>query len=322
VTIIVPADGAILDRILESTYPLWHDGLTRQAYRQFDAAQMKTGWASGHLRRYALVDGPDLLASAKQYNLTAIVDRRPLRVCGIGAIFTEPDRRGCGHEGELIERLIDRAAGAGAEMALLFSDVAYRRDRLDGFTIVATSEVELRVQESPRHGAPMTLVRGGEARDLAAIVAMGQIRAAPFRFHLDRDVSLAQHAITRKRLLAGLGTPRARELHFFIAEEGITAAAYIVISVIGREWTIEECGDRDATGARVGALLQALVAREPSERRPSVKGWLPYGFVPPQATIVSAGPSTQSMMVRFLGARPAPAPLSGDEVLYWRADRF
>jgi hypothetical protein len=26
--------------------------------------------------------------------------------------------------------------------------------------------------------------------DLAAIVAMGQVRAAPFRFHLDRDIDL------------------------------------------------------------------------------------------------------------------------------------
>ena len=94
------------------------------------------------------------------------------------------------------------------------------------------------------------------------------------------------------------------------------------ISVVGREWTIEECGDRDGSGARVGALLQALIAREPIERRPSIRGWLPHGFVPPQVQIVSATPSTASMMVRFLGSRRAQTQLSGDEVLYWRADIF
>ena len=109
----------------------------------------------------------------------------------------------------------------------------------------------------------MTMVRGGEERDLAAIVAMGRVRADPFRFHLDRDIDLVQYAITRKRLLAGLGSADARQLHFFIAEEGTTAAAYVVVSVAGRTWTLEECGDRDASGARVGALLQALIAREP-----------------------------------------------------------
>jgi hypothetical protein len=54
-----------------------------------------------------------------------------------------------------------------------------------------------------------------------------------------------------------------RQLHFFIAEEGITAAAYVVISIVGRTWTIEECGNRDPSGARVGAILQPLIAREP-----------------------------------------------------------
>jgi hypothetical protein len=44
---------------------------------------------------------------------------------------------------------------------------------------------------------------------LAAIVAMGRIRADPFRFHLDRDVDLVQYAITTKRMLAGLGTAGA-----------------------------------------------------------------------------------------------------------------
>ena len=117
----------------------------------------------------------------------------------------------------------------------------------------------------------MTMVRGGDDRDLSDIVAMGAARAEPFRFHLDRDRDLVQFAIARKRLLAGLGAPGARALHFFIAEEGASAVAYVVISVQGSAWTIEEAGDRDPTGARVGAILQALIAREPAEQRPSIR---------------------------------------------------
>jgi hypothetical protein len=78
-----------------------------------------------------------------------------------------------------------------------------------------------------------------------------------------------------------------------IAEEGITAAAYVVVTIVGDTWTIEECGDRDPSGARVGAILQALITREPVERRPTIRAWLPRGFVPPQVTIVSAKPSTE-----------------------------
>jgi hypothetical protein len=87
---VIRAEGVILDRILESTYPVWHESLGRQAYRQFDAARMKTAWASRHQRRYALVEGTDLLASAIQSNLTAILDQRPMRVCGIGAGSPNP----------------------------------------------------------------------------------------------------------------------------------------------------------------------------------------------------------------------------------------
>ena len=111
-------------------------------------------------------------------------------------------------------------------------------------------------------------------------------------------------------------------MHFFIAEEGITAAAYVVVSVVGLTWTIEECGDRDPTGARVGAILQALIAREPVERRPTIRAWLPRGFVPPQVTIVSAKPSPEVLMVRSLGAKAAQPRLSADDVLYWRSDIF
>ena len=168
----------------------------------------------------------------------------------------------------------------------------------------------------------MTLIRSGEERDLAAVVAMGQVRAGSFRFHLDRDVDFVQYAITKKRLLAGLGAASARQLHFFIAEEGITAAAYVVISVVDDMWTIEECGDRDPSGARVGAILQALIAREPVERRPTIRAWLPRGFVPPQVTIVSAKPSEPVMMVRAIESTVLEPRLSTGDVLYWLSDMF
>lgn len=255
------------------------------------------------------------------YDLPGVLDKRPVRVCGIGEISTQPAYGTGGLARELVDQLLDKASRDGAAIALLVSDMSHEH-RPAGFEVVSMIEAELKVTESARRGAPMTLIRGGEERDLAAIVAMGQICADPFRFHLDRDVDFVQYAITKKRLLAGLGTAGARQLHFFIAEEGITAAAYVVISIVGGTWTIEECGDRDPSGARVGAILQALIAREPVERRPTIRAWLPRGFIPPQVTIVSAKPSTEVMMMRSLGTTEVQPRLSGDDVLYWRSDIF
>lgn len=321
VAIVIPAEGAILERVLEMAHSISPEDLTRQAYAKFDAVQMKTAWGRRHQRRLALVESGDVLASATQYDLPAVLDQRPVRVCGIGSLFSEPAHADRGHARELVDRLLDEAARDGAAMALLFSHMSHEHQPA-AFEVVSMTEAELGVTESSRRGAPMTLIRGGEERDLAAIVAMGQIRATPFRFHLDRDVDFVQYAVTKKRLLAGLGQARTRQLHFFIAEEGITAAAYVVVSIVGSTWTIEECGDRDPSGARVGAILQALIAREPVEQRPMIRGWLPAGFVPPQVTIVSANPSTEVMMVRSLGSTVLQPRLSHDDVLYWRGDIF
>jgi GNAT superfamily N-acetyltransferase len=319
---VVPAEGVVLERVLDATYPVWNGGLSRQAYGKLDAAQMKTAWGRGHRRRFALMDGADVLASAAHYDLAAILDQRAVRVCGIGSIFSEPAHRSGGHAKELLDRLLDQAARDGAAMALVFSKGTHEHLELNNFEMISIVEADLVVTESSRRGAPMTLIRGGEERDMAAIVAMGQVRASPFRFHLDRDVDFVQYAITKKRLLAGLGEAGARQLPFFIAEEGITAAAYVAVSIAGRTWTIEECGDRDPSGARVGAILQALIAREPVERRPTIRGWLPHGFVPPQVTIVSAKPATEMVLVRALGSSTIQPSLTSDDVLYWRADVF
>lgn len=318
---VVPAVGSTLERALEAAHSVAPEGLSLEAYARLDAAQAKTAWGRNHRRRYALVDGAQVRASAVQYDLAAVIDRRRLRACGIGSIVSGPASRDSGHARQLVDILCDQAGRDGAAVALVWSDPSPAHPP-QGFDVLPMMDAELRVTESARHGAPMTLVRGGEDRDLAAIVAMGRIRAEPFRLHLDRDVDFVQYAITKNRLRAGLGQSGARQLHFFIAEEGITAAAYVVVSVVGDTWTIEECGDRDPSGARVGAILQALIAREPVERRPTIRGWLPRGFVPPQVTVVSAKPATEVLMVRSLGSTVVLPPLAGDDVLYWRSDIF
>ena len=322
-TKVVEAEGSVLDRILDDTHNIWNDGLTRLSYGRFFSAQVATPWGKTHLRRFALVDGDELLASAKLYAFEAVLDGRPIRVAGVGAVFTSPARRGRGSARELMERLLERAAADGADLALLFSEIGPDYYARLGFEVVALKDRQLRVTESTRYGAPMTMVRGGDDRDLRDIVAMGVARAEPYRFHLTRDRDLVHFAIARKRLLAGLGAPGVRALHFFVAEEGASAAAYVVMSVQGNAWTLEEAGDRDPSGARAGAILQALIAREPAEKRPSITGWLPEAFLPPQVTIVDVKPSREVMMTRALTDRARLArPLGESEVCFWHGDAF
>jgi len=324
------AEGPVLEQILDATYEIWHEGLDQRAYARYYAAQLATPWGRGHLSRFALVDRGDVQASAKLYTFDATLDARPIRVAGIGAVFTQPAHRRRGAARELLERLLEHAStnrGHKADVALLFSEIGPDYYTRLGFSPILTSEQQIRVIESTRYGAPATWVRGGDDADYPVLAALGVTRAAPFRFHLNRDRDLIHYAIAKKRLLAGLGPVGARELHFFAAEEGSSAVAYVVISVnrtVGDVvWTLEECGDRDPTGARVGAILQVLIAREPSEKRPLIRGWLPAGFRPQQIEIVSEAPPHEILMVRPLtAAGKAAAALRGDQILYWRGDAF
>ena len=157
------------------------------AYARLHDAQLKTSW--GHLQRsFVLVEDEDILASAEQYNLTAVLDGRVIDVCAIGSLCGDPSRTGLGHARLLVETLFGDAARARAEMGLLFSQDGVDEDLGTDFDRIGLTDLTLGVTQSERHGAPMTTVRGGEERDLAAIVAMGRVRAEPFRFHLDRDL--------------------------------------------------------------------------------------------------------------------------------------
>jgi hypothetical protein len=319
----VPADGAILPRILATTPTHGRHGLSGAALVSFEAAQARTPWGLVHRRRVALVDGGEVRASAECYDLAGRLDAQPVRICGMAVVgHREADQDDGTSAAALIEQIAGQATRDGADLALLFRTADSPASVPEGFEAVPVTDVTVSVVESARRGAPMTLVRGGEDRDLDAIAAMGGVRAGPFRFHLERDAGFIKHAITRKRLLAGLGSARARQLEFVIAEEGITAAAYVVISITAGAWVIEECGDRDPSGARVGAILQALIAREPVESRPVIRAWMPPGFLPPQVVVTPAAVATPRLLVRALSPRGHVARCSAPDVMYWLNDVF
>ena len=95
---LVLAEGALLERILDHTYPVWNEGLTRHAYGQWNTAQLRTPWGRDHLHRFALLDDHgDVLASAKRYRHDVRIGERNGWMCGIGAVFTPEPHRGRGH---------------------------------------------------------------------------------------------------------------------------------------------------------------------------------------------------------------------------------
>jgi GNAT superfamily N-acetyltransferase len=317
---VVLAQGALLDRILDETFELWNEGLSRSAYARWNLAQLGTPWGRERLHRFALVDDAGgLLATAKLYRHDVRLDGRDGWMAGIGALFTPADQRGRGYASQLIERLLDRERREGALLASLFSAIGPAFYERLGFSSVTINEVTVRVER--RNGAPAMLVRVGDERDLPAVSAMHDARSAGVRFTLQRDPSAIHYALSKKRLLAGLGPQGLRQVEFVVAEEGASAVAYAVLQENANGWTLEDAGDRDPSGARLGAILQLLMAREPSAPAPLIRAWWPAVFpVPPQLELVDASPARDLFMVRPLTA--VSMPEKAGDVFYWHGDHF
>lgn len=316
----VVADGALLERILDSTFPVWHDGLSRRAYSQWNAAQLRTPWGRERLTRVALLDEHDtVLASAKRYRHDVTIDGRAGWMCGIGAVLTPPEHRGKGHAAALIERMLDDARAEGAIVAGLFSEIGAAYYERLGFSTVPMDEVTVGV--ASKDGAPAMLVRAGVEADYTAICALHAARSEGAGFALRRDRHALHYAVSKKRLFAGLSPPGTRQFEFFVAEEGATAVAYAVFSQNPHGWTLEEAGDRDPAGARLGGMLQVLVAREPSHRPPIIRAWWPRSFpVPPQLRLGRRTDPKDILMLQALA--DVRLPSRADEVFYWRSDYF
>lgn len=323
----INASGAVLARILEESHPIWHEGLSLDAYIRYNTVQARTPWGSGHLRRVALVDGDALLSSAKWYDLETRLDGQTVRVLGIGAVFTPEAARGRGHAAELMQRMMAEATREGYRAAVLFSEIGAPYYERLGFTAIPRETLTLDVTQ--KKGAPATLVRAGNDTDLKNLTELHDTGDAFARFSPRRTAEVIQFAVQKRRTFSALAPLGARTTEFYVAEEGNNAVAYALLSrgpagnlADGPDtmW-LDACGDRDPTGARVGAILQVLIARTPSETPPPIRAWLPDGWLPPQVRIASRAAADDILMIKALGDTPFP-PLHGREVTWWHADYF
>jgi predicted N-acetyltransferase YhbS len=324
--VLVRATGALLEDLFDQTYPLWGDGLSRRAYSQWNNAQEQTDWGRSHLQRLALVDNGRVLATAKRYDLVLTVDGRKASTVGVGAVFTPVALRGQGHARAIIEALLDAARRDGAELALLFSEIGPAYYQRQGFATVPVETADIVVREKP--GAPAVLVRAGEESDAEQVAAMHAQRGARFRLALDATADQVRYMLTKKRLFAGLDPSGRRTIEYFVAEEGHRAVAFVLLQITRSHaerpasWSVEACGDADPEGARVGAILQALVARTPAGVRPKIQGWWPGSLRPPQLAVSQRAPAGEVMMIRPLVAGIEPPQFAKGDVLFWHGDAF
>ncbi len=310
-------DSSQLDQILDDTYPLWGEGLSRHAYGLWHRAQGLSPWGQQRVARVGLVDGGEVLVSARRYLFDAQTDGRSMKVLGIGAVFAPERHRGQNLASALIEAMINDGRDRGCEAALLFSTIGPDFYARMGFKAVQRSLATLDVPVNHR-GAPAVLMRAAEPHDLPELAGISMLYADGSDFALNRSAALIEFGVMRRRTLAGLGPLGLRSLEFFVTEEGHRAVAYVVISHGPGGTVVEECGDRDPTCARVGAMLEVLAAREPSHTDRTLRTSWPSAIHPPQIRVLKTEPAPELMMVRAIDG---PTPDYARPV-YWPTDVF
>ncbi len=317
------ADSSLLEQVLDDTYGLWGDGLSRKAYGLWNLAQMKTRWGKENLARVGLVEGDRVMVSAKRYLFDAVIAGHPTRVLGIGAVFTPESRRGQGLAPRLVEAMIADGKARGCTVALLFSEIGAAYYTRLGFTAVPRQMVTIDVPHT-RRGAPATMVRAADPLDFPEIAAVSMTYAMKASFALNRTPDLIEFGIMRRRLRAGLGPAGLRQVEIYVAEEGYRAAAFIVVSRGPEGVVLEDCGDRDPSGARIGALLEAYVERDPSQADRTLRAWLPDGLHPPQVRFSAPFDAPEIMMVRHLPTDASGPPLisPAPHPTWWPLDVF
>lgn len=294
-------------------------GLPPAMAARYARALLSTPHGRVHLQPLAYIDARshDVLASA-------LLRVAPAFVCGVPIMagLVHDIATGVGPDGvlgDLMAGVVDQSARLVPDVSL-FLVTAPAGTALPGFVQLPTEDMTLTVKDGSRQGAPMVPVRSGEEGDLACIAGFARLDAPDVRFRLERSAAATAFAITRRRLLAGLSPEGTRELRFLVVEEGMRAAAYVVVTGSGGAWTLEECGDRDPTGARVGAMLQALAALTPGQPRLTLTAWLPPGFLPPQVEVTAVRPSAVRLFARAHGRAFDLAGLHARHISYWHGD--
>lgn len=310
------ADPALLDRILDGTFTIWSEGLSRPDYSIWQRAQLDATWGRAHLRRVALTDGDDLLASAKRYDFTADIGGERCQVLGIGAVFTPPEQRGRGHAPRLIDAMIDDAARCGCRAAVLFSEIGAAYYQRLGFEVVRREALAF---ECPVEPDASLNTRPGRAEDLPAMAALSAAMKTPARFALDRSPELVEFGLIRRSRLADLAAPDRLVVEWLVVEEAGRIVAFLIATRRPRGLVIEDCGDVDPSGARVAALVGALVA-QPSFHPPVVHGWLPEAFRGWTTPALWHEVTDNVMMIRSVGTAALP-PINGP-VTFWNLDLF
>ncbi|MBS2026243.1 MAG: GNAT family N-acetyltransferase [Deltaproteobacteria bacterium] len=237
---------------------LWGGGLPED---KFVAWQRRLADSSESAGRYRLLglfdqDAGELLSALKAYTFEGSVEGEPVRVLGIGAVFTPERLRKRGFASRLLHLAMEDARLRGHDCALLFSDIGTRYYEELGFFALESNECQLDPQSLPKsHG--FRAAAPGDELTVSRIFAA--CRTPQPRFSLARDGWSVRFQLRRLRELARVRDVGEPEWGLIVEGSLGDAAAMIrhtkeALDVLDCAWTTNQARDRLLGGLRECAL--------------------------------------------------------------------
>jgi hypothetical protein len=233
--------------------PIWGGGLDEASFVAFQRRLADSVEAADRYRLLGWFEAKEPFVSAmKAYDLEGTCAGRPLRLLGIGAVFTPPGLRRRGHAAAMLQAAMRDYAARGCDAAVLFSDIdAAYYERL-GFRALESRECIVETAQLPRPSGGFQPAAPGDEQRLSGILAGSR---EPGRLSLSRDGWTLRLQLRRLRELArarGVGEP---EWGMIVSGRGGEAAAAVrlgrdSVDLLDAGWTTEAARDRLLGGLR------------------------------------------------------------------------
>ena len=233
--------------------PIWGGGLSEDRFQVFQRRLADGPEARDRYRLLGWFVNGNLTSAMKAYELHGSCAGKPLRLLGIGAVYTPPDLRRRGHAAAMLRAALDRAKEDRMDAAVLFSDIGVRYYERLGFWPLESREATVDTSELPRPAAGVRPALAGDEPLMTRLFAAA--RGNGRKFALARDGWTLRFQLRRLRELArarGVGEPEWG----LVAEGRFGEGAAMVrfgrdsVDVLEAAWSSEGARDRVLGGVR------------------------------------------------------------------------
>ena len=232
--------------------PIWGGGLSEDRFQMFQRRLADAPEARGRYRLLGWFVNGTLTAAMKAYDLRATCAARPLRVLGVGAVFTPPELRRRGHAAAMLRAVMEDYASRGGQAAVLFSDIGFHYYERLGFRVLESRECTVAASDLPRlPGSTRPALAGDEPLMTGLFAASRDDRT----FALARDGWTLRFQLRRLRELArarGVGEPE-----WGLVAEGRSGEGAAMlrlgrdsVDVLDAAWTTDAARDCVLSGLR------------------------------------------------------------------------